>query len=264
MIRSNFEDSLQVILHHEGGYVNHPSDPGGATNKGITQDTYDKWRRLKRKGSRSVRLITDEEVENIYEIQYWNLINGDKMPAGVALVVFDFAVNSGPTRAIKTLQAVLKIRQDGDAGATTLEALRDQDPAEIINELSEARLRFMRGLSTWTVFGRGWKRRVDSVRASALRMVGADVVASFDGPEEDVDGSAKADGRQYGFMNTSEGRGTVAASAGTVGTLLSDTAERFEKFAEFSWVFQVLFGVLTIAGIGFVAYSMISRIKSEG
>lgn len=266
-MKAGFEGALAVTLKFEGGYSNDPRDPGGETNRGITKRVYENWLRLNKKPIRSVKDITEREVHDIYRVQYWNLINGDKLPDGVALVVFDFAVNSGATRAIKTLQEVLGIKEDGDAGAVTLSAISDKDPVDIIEGVSAKRLAFMRRLSGWAHFGRGWQRRVDAVRAAALRLVGGDTVAFVSVPDDEVEvnpTSAKADSTQVGFMSTDEGKGAIAAGAGTVGSMLSDTAQRFERFADISTAFQILFAVLTIGGIALVAYSMISRIKRGG
>jgi lysozyme family protein len=108
--------------------------------KGVTQKVYDHWRRKNGRDLRSVREITDEELKAIYRFQYWDLVHGDKLPPGVDLAVFDFSVHSGPTRAVRTLQKVMGLRQDGDLGAVTADSLLEHDPVEIIHRLCDARL----------------------------------------------------------------------------------------------------------------------------
>lgn len=163
-----FAHWLPHILKHEGGYVNHPKDPGGATNKGIIQSTYDSWRDRQGKPRQSVRNITDAEVAAIYRRDYWDAIKGDDLPAGVDYCVFDFAVNSGINRAARYLQGAVGVEQDGKIGPATIAAVKDKDPTRIINEICNSRMAFLRGLSTFPTFGKGWTRRVEEVRAKAL------------------------------------------------------------------------------------------------
>lgn len=167
-MKSNFEQSLDFVLEHEGGYVNHPRDPGGATNRGVTQAVYDGYRKIQGRPVQSVRLITPDELLAIYKFQYWDRVQGDFLPIGLDYAVFDFAVNSGVGRASKYLQAVLGVAQDGQIGAKTLAAIRS--PAAAINALCDRRMGFLRNLGTFLTFGKGWTRRVTSVRAHALDM----------------------------------------------------------------------------------------------
>lgn len=143
-----FDTALAFVLAHEGGYVEHPSDPGGATNRGITQTTYDAWRDDHAQARRSVAECTMEETREIYHARYWIATAGDQRTPPIALCTFDAAVHSGVPRALKWA-----------AGA-------GGDPAA----LNAARLRFLTALSTWSVFGRGWARRVAdlSMLAAAL------------------------------------------------------------------------------------------------
>jgi len=144
--------------------VNHPDAPGGATNKGITQATYDGWMRLQGRGRRSVRDITDAEVASIYRQQYWDVIKGDDLPSGVAYAVFDAAVNSGPARGAKWLQAAVGASQDGVIGGQTLAAAAKADPHKTVDRMCDARMAFLRRLKHWSTFGKGWTRRVANVR----------------------------------------------------------------------------------------------------
>ena len=148
------------ILAYEGGFVNHPKDPGGATNQGITQRTYDAYRRRIGHATQSVRLIDNVERDTIYRVQYWDVIRGDDLPGGVDAAVYDFAVNSGPSRAAKYLQKIVGVKQDGVIGLQTLDALARMDSTQVIGRLCADRMAFLRGLKTWGTFGKGWSRRV--------------------------------------------------------------------------------------------------------
>ena len=161
-----FRSALTETLRHEGGFVDHPADPGGATNLGITQATLAAWRG-RPVSVAEVRGLTRDEAAAIYRARYWNAVDGDRLPAGLDLALFDFAVNSGPSRAIRTLQAALGAKRDGRIGPETRAAIAAADPAIVLRDLCGARRAFLRGLSTFSVFGRGWMRRVDSVERVA-------------------------------------------------------------------------------------------------
>lgn len=163
-MKSNYSRCLDEVLRYEGGYVNHPSDPGGATNMGVTQKTYDAWRRKQGAPTQSVRHIARAEVEAIYAQEYWSKVRGDELPRGVDLAVFDFAVNSGVSRSAKYTQALVGTAQDGIIGPQTLAAIEDYD-GKLNLDLCDRRMKFLKGLSTWPTFGKGWTNRVNSVRA---------------------------------------------------------------------------------------------------
>lgn len=169
-MQDNFRKSLALVLQHEGGYVNHPMDKGGPTNKGVTQRTYDAYRRARNAGSRSVKFITDDEVGDIYRSRYWDVVRGDDLPWGVDYVTFDFAVNSGPSRAAQFLQRAVGTDDDGAIGPITLAAVEKRDPIGLINQVLDARMAWLRGLWNWGTFGRGWTNRVSGVRKAALAM----------------------------------------------------------------------------------------------
>ncbi len=170
-MNANFGDSLEAVLAHEGGWANHPRDPGGATMRGVTQRVYDAYRRRRRLPVRSVRSITTPELHAIYRRQYWDVVRGDELPAGVDLAVFDAAVNSGPVRAAKWLQRAVGVTADGVIGLVTLGATTEQPLARTVHRICDDRLHFLRGLTTWRTFGKGWSRRVAAVRQQALRVV---------------------------------------------------------------------------------------------
>lgn len=176
-MRKNFDAALKAVLISEGGYVNDPRDPGGATCKGVTQAVYDAFRKRAGSPTRSVRLIGPEELAAIYRFQYWDLIKGDALPSGVDYAVFDFAVNSGVVRAAKYLQRALGVTADGAIGNITVHAAESSDRAGIINAICNARIAFLKkarhpktGALLWPTYGGGWQKRVDKVRAAALAM----------------------------------------------------------------------------------------------
>lgn len=170
-MKSNFAACLPEILKHEGGWADHPKDPGGATMKGITIGTYRQWKgRAVTKAE--LRAISDAEVAAIYKRNYWDKVRGDDLPAGLDLVAFDAAVNSGPSRGARWLQTALGVAADGKVGPKTVEAALAADTATAINRALDVRLSFLKGLRTWPTFGKGWGRRVADVRAKALSMVG--------------------------------------------------------------------------------------------
>jgi len=167
-MKENYAKCLAQVLKYEGGYVDHPRDPGGPTNKGITQAVYDDWRKSQKLPTQSVRAIADSEVAAIYKNLYWDRISGDLLPAGVDFAVFDYAVNSGVNRAAKTLQAVVGVTQDGVIGPATIEATKTYVAMAVTNK----RLAFMQSLSIWSTFGKGWSARIADVKAQIKSLCG--------------------------------------------------------------------------------------------
>lgn len=165
---ANFTNCLPVTLEYEGGWSDHPKDPGGATMKGITLAVYRVYRPAATKSD--LRGISQHEVEAIYRVGYWNPIEGDDLPAGVDLATFDFGVNSGVSRASKYLQRVVGVEPDGKIGEMTLNAVRSASGKEVIQGLCGKRLSFVSALSTFKTFGKGWSRRIANVEAKAVAM----------------------------------------------------------------------------------------------
>ena len=173
-MRENFEKSLAELLKHEGGYVNHPQDPGGRTNHGVTQDVWEDW--IDRAVSEDeMKALTPNKVAPLYREMYWDRIKGDKLPAGVDYLVFDAAVNSGASRAAKWLQTAVGAVADGMIGEQTLKLVLLTDPQMLIDKYSANRLAFLQRLATWPTFGKGWERRVEEVRATALKLMNSGV-----------------------------------------------------------------------------------------
>ncbi len=170
-MQGNFTAALELVLKHEGGFVDHPDDPGGATNRGVTIATFRRFFGNERTVD-ELRLISDAQVEHIYRLGYWDAVRSDQLPSGVDFATFDFAVNSGPGRAARELQARVGAHQDGSVGDQTIASVRALPAAQVINELCDARLAFLRGLSGFSTFGAGWTTRVAGVRNAALAMAG--------------------------------------------------------------------------------------------
>lgn len=170
----NFKRALKLVLAHEGGWADHPKDPGGATMKGVTLATFRRF--VKPDATKDdLRKITDGQLATVYRRHYWDVVAGASLPDGIDYAVFDFAVNSGPDRAAKYLQAVVGVSQDGKIGPATISAAKSMFPATIIHEYCDKRLAFLKGIqkgAQWKVFGKGWASRVAGVRSEALKISG--------------------------------------------------------------------------------------------
>ena len=168
---SSFEKALEHVLEVEGGYVDHPKDPGGATNMGITRKTLSEWRGAT-VSKEDVRGLTREEAAKIYRARYWDAVRGDELPPAVAFLMMDVAVNSGPTRAVKTVQKALSalgqgLRIDGKIGPKTLAAINAAPIDRLIDEFVVRRGIFYATRELFGVFGLGWARRLVSTARRA-------------------------------------------------------------------------------------------------
>tara|TARA_R110000772_G_scaffold31767_6_gene78120 strand:- start:522 stop:1133 length:612 start_codon:yes stop_codon:yes gene_type:complete len=165
------EICIPRILEHEGGFVDHPSDPGGATNKGITIATFRRF--VKPTGNvADLKALTTAQAVVVYKRQYWDAVMADMLPFGLDFAMADYAVNSGPRQAVRDLQRVLGVTDDGQIGPQTIAAARAMDTKSAIRQLCARRLALMRGLrggKLWATFGKGWQRRVDRVVLDALQ-----------------------------------------------------------------------------------------------
>lgn len=170
-MHASFDAALKLVLKVEGGLSDDPHDPGGRTDHGVTQTTFDAWLRKHGDAVRDVATITPDEVAAIYRVEYWDRIAGDSLPAGVDIALFDFAVNSGVVRAAIYLQEIVGAAPDGKIGPQTLAAVAKQRPVFLITKLCAMRLGFLKRLSTWPRFGAGWTNRVNAVEQAAMNMV---------------------------------------------------------------------------------------------
>lgn len=180
-MQESYARALTLVLKHEGGYSDHPADPGGATMKGVTQRVYDGYRRRKGLLARSVKKLERGEMEDIYRSLYWSKIDGDELPAGLDYCVFDAAVNSGTAQAVKWLQRALNktdqaafrdhpivLAVDGVIGPATLHAADSHDEKAVADIMCNLRLAMLKTLRTWSTFGAGWSTRIAGVRKAAL------------------------------------------------------------------------------------------------
>jgi len=167
-MKDNFDEALKAVLHHEGGYVFHRDDPGGMTNLGVTKKVWEEWIGHQ-VDEKAMRALTPEIVGPMYKAKYWDKIKGDDLPAGVDYAVFDAAVNSGPGRAAKWLQACVGVEPDGGIGPKTLAAVAAFE-GDLVDDYSKRRLSFLMGLPHWPTFGKGWGRRVADVNKTGSGM----------------------------------------------------------------------------------------------
>ena len=169
-MQENFDKCLDMLLHHEGGFVNHPRDPGGMTNHGVTRMVYEKWvgRQM---SEQDMRDLTPADVAPIYKNEYWKRCKCDDLPSGVDWCVFDWAVNSGVGRSAKALQGIIGATQDGGIGPKTLILIAEHEPKDLIEKMHDKRQGFYEGLKTFDSFGKGWTRRNKETKESALELL---------------------------------------------------------------------------------------------
>jgi len=163
----SFETVVHMVLEHEGGYVNHPSDPGGETKYGISKRAYPDV---------DIAELTKDDAADLYKRDYWDRIKGDDLPVGVACVVMDYAVNSGISRASKALQSVCGIANgDGVIGPNSLNAVwttvKNDGELTVVAAVCDQRREFIRGLSIYETFGKGWERRITETYEKAVEII---------------------------------------------------------------------------------------------
>lgn len=169
-MKENFSKCFALVLKSEGGYVNHPKDPGGMTNLGVTKRNWEIF--LNRDVTEAeMRALTPDAVKPFYKSMYWDKIKGDQLPSGVDYAAYDLAVNSGTGKAAKFLQEIAGVAADGVIGPKSLEAIKACDPEQTIDALCDRRLDFLKRLSTFDTFGKGWSIRVADVKDKATDMV---------------------------------------------------------------------------------------------
>ena len=174
-MKQNFDQCLTWLLAHEGGFVDHPNDPGGMTNKGITARVYSQWLADTMDGDTEIteevmRNIPDNHVEQIYREEYWNRVAGDKLTAGLDWSVFDWAVNSCVGRSARTLQKIVAVTADGGIGPQTLAAVDEHDTEQLSTDMFSRRQAFYERLKTFEHFGKGWTRRNEETLHQAVEL----------------------------------------------------------------------------------------------
>lgn len=271
-MKTNFAASLKRVLVHEGGYSNHPADPGGATMWGIIQRVYDADRKKRGLKPQAVRKITAGERDAIYRSQYWNAVRADELPIGVDYCVFDGAVNSGPKQSGLWLQRALKSAGvykgpvDGSIGAVTLAAVEAHpSPAKLVEAICDQRLAFLRRLRTWSVFGVGWSRRVSDVRTAAAAMAKSEPAPKPD--KIPADKMAKGDERDIKVTETPEGKsGTEQTTSGVTGGIGATLLSYFDQASDWlsyvtalpEWLTRWIIGGVIIVTLA-IAITLLAR-----
>lgn len=242
---NNFDTSLTKVLVHEGGYVNNPNDPGGATNRGVTQRVYDIYRERRGGTKQSVKNISATEVADIYRTNYWNLAKCERLPAGIDYVVFDGAVNSGVSQSIKWLQRALGVNADGVVGPATLTAIEHYgNMDQLVDRICDRRLEFLKALKSWKYFGKGWSSRVFDVRATGKAM-------TIDDPLPMSTFSDKGNARAFvsdALQPMSTAPGDTAAGAGGISAAIAQAQEQLTPYVNIGFVAKAA-AFLTIAGL---------------
>lgn len=248
-MKATFAKAMPALLVHEGGYSNHPKDPGGATMWGVTQRVYDNYRKSKKQKPQPVKQINPAERDAIYRNLYWGPIKGDQLPAGIDYTVFDGAVNSGNSQSIKWLQRALGNAYngtiDGVMGVLTLAAvLANNDHDALIARIIERRTAFLKALKTWKTFGKGWMNRVNQVKKLGQAWASGSV-----GPEpvyaEGMDAKAYiADAK----LAPGKGPADAAQGGGAVSTVLAQATEQLTPLSNIDFVAKAV-AALTIAGV---------------
>jgi lysozyme family protein len=165
-----FETALQLVFHAEGGLANVPGDRGGLTKYGVTNKTYQSYRRLVSDPAlpRSVRDITVPIAADVYRRLFWDQCSAGACELPLAVVVFDMAVNSGPETAKRYLQRALGVPEDGEIGPQTLAALHVADQKEVAFRYLDLRWGFYEAIirrdRTQAKFRRGWLNRLEHLR----------------------------------------------------------------------------------------------------
>lgn len=273
-MKEDFQKALMLVLQYEGGKVDNKNDPGGRTNQGVTQGTYDAYRKNHKLPTRDVFNMSVDERDAIYREQYWDVIKGDLLPPGISFVVFDGAVNSGPSRSVSWLQqamgATYKGRVDGLVGARTLDALREiEDHDDVIAKICGIRLAYMKSLKTWKYFHKGWTKRVKNVLVNGQALARGSIGPAVEWGDTDqmrkralvTDAKPNA---STGIADGISGGGiTVATIAQTVDgakqTLLPLAGQ--SQFIDNALAALTIFGVVLV--LGGLTWRMIATIRNR-
>jgi lysozyme family protein len=259
MAMDEFARSLPKLLVVEGGFTNNKNDPGGATNKGITQRVYNEWRMSKGQPIRSVQSIEDSEVSAIYRQRYWDIAQLDKLASGVSYVVFDGNVNSGVAQSVKWLQRALQAMGlyqgaiDGVIGqGTILAAAGVNDNDALVAAIISRRQAFLKALKTFKYFGRGWMARCASVLAVGQAWANGSV-----GPEISyvAGGDAKAfisDAKPSPILAIADGTSGSGIAGGAITGYIASAKDQLSQFAGSSMVIDHALMWMTVGSVALV------------
>lgn len=268
MTSLSYAKALKHVLVHEGGKVDHPKDPGGRTNQGVIQRVYDGYRSRKGRTPRDVFLMEPAERDEIYRFQYWDVIRGDDLPAGVDYVVFDGAVNSGPSQSVKWLQRALgTVKVDGAIGEATLAAVAEHpDHDKLINAICVRRMIYLEALKTWPTFGRGWERRVAAVEVTGQAWASGSVGPA---PVFIAGANTKATIQQARLLSSPAGGDAAIGGGGAtlgLGAVLQQAQDALTPLADGSPIIGHAVAALVVAGalvtVGGIAWRLWARRKA--
>jgi len=263
-MKENFNRLLKLVLVHEGGKVDDPRDPGGRTNQGVTQRTFDAYLSVRHQQHRDVFTLTDAERDEIYQIQYWNKTQSTSLPDGVDYVVFDAAVHSGPAQAAKWLQRAVGSNPDGVIGERTVAAVyASRNIADIINSVCDQRLTMMKRLPTWKTYGKGWTRRVEEVRRLALELAGGREITPSSRVEEAHSKAASKDAvpspaRAPGDIAI--GVGTTLLTASPLGLAIAEATDTLRPLVSALPSVGYIVTGLTLVGVAAAAAGSLYRV----
>lgn len=270
MASSTLPVALSLVFGDEGGYSNHPKDPGGPTKFGITHRTLAAARGVPSVSAAQVKALTKDEAAEIYRAGYWGAIRGDDLPRGLDYAALDFAVHSGPAQAVKELQRLVGVTADGIMGPQTLAAIARRDVRALIRAYCDARMAFLRRLKTWATFGRGWTIRVTGVdpKGQYARKPGVvghalELAAGGTGaaPVQPPVPAGKANPAGTRATATAEGKGATVAGASALGAACAEAAQQLAPLSDALEVAKWIFLALTLAGIGFGLLATVRRIR---
>ncbi|WP_026029959.1 glycoside hydrolase family 108 protein [Sinorhizobium medicae] len=274
MARETLPVALELMFGDEGGYSNRKTDRGGPTKYGVTHTTLAGHRGIKSVTADQVRAMSREEAEDIYRRSYWGQSGGDLLPPGLDYAAFDFGVNSGPYRAVKTLQKVLGVREDGQVGELTLAALRKYPGgvSTLIRDYCDARMRFLRSLTNgktgFPVNGRGWTIRVTGkdpkgqwmdqpgVLGNALRLTADASGRTVEKVESPPEAGAKADSRDTGLGEVLK----KPEAWGPLGGLLSAAGALFAGNGPVQWALAAAMVAAVLVGLWY----FVKRVRETG
>lgn len=257
---------LNFILPDEGGYVNHPKDPGGETNMGITKATYERFKKLHpHREFPTLRNLPKDMALEIYWEFFAKPIRFDQLPAGVNYALLDFAVNSGVSRAVKTLQAGMKgVSVDGILGLQTLSAIKAHNAKTLVTNLCEDRQAFVERLKTFKTFGKGWTRRIAGVKKHALQLIEyptrEPIIEEPRFVDGVVSGSEKAEGQFTAIGAIKDSRKAQGGLIALIGGLISAIPEAVELVKPATDLFAggsfapIIGNILTILGALYIVH----------
>lgn len=260
-MKEDWEKYIPTLKVIEGGKVDDPQDPGGRTNIGVTQRTYNAWRKRKGLSVRDVYLMSNDEWSDIMKTGFWDTVRADEVPPGVDIVLADASVNSGASRAIMWLQTALGVVVDGVFGNGTMEALMaNEDNDALIAKINAIRLKFMQHLKTWKRFGKGWASRV-----AQMTKIGQAMASGSVGPQPVfADGGNRKARIEDAVKAPPKTLGDATGVGGVITATLPQVQDALQPVASWGPAAHVLTAISVVGGLlavaGFV-YSYVARKK---